>query len=123
MLEVTLTDNREEVLAAAADAIERALEAVGLQAEGYVKLELERPKEHARGIIRPNVDTGRLVNSITHQVKTAEQAVYIGTNVEYAPYVEYGTRFARAYPYLQPGIENHVDEYKAIFQAFLQGGA
>lgn len=35
------------------------------------------------------VDTGRLRNSITHDV-IGEEAI-IGTNVEYAPYVEFGT--------------------------------
>ena len=35
------------------------------------------------------VDTGDLRNSITHEVE--DNVGYIGTNKEYAPYVEYGT--------------------------------
>ena len=35
------------------------------------------------------VDTGQLRGSITHEV--AEKEGRVGTNVEYAPYVEYGT--------------------------------
>lgn len=35
------------------------------------------------------VDTGQLRQSITHQV--VDQTGVVGTNVEYAPYVEYGT--------------------------------
>ena len=35
------------------------------------------------------VDTGQLRSSITHEV--AEKEGRVGTNVEYAPYVEYGT--------------------------------
>lgn len=35
------------------------------------------------------VDTGQLKNSITHEVTDNEG--YVGTNVEYAPYVEFGT--------------------------------
>lgn len=35
------------------------------------------------------VDSGQLRNSITHQV--TGNIGYIGTNVEYAPYVEFGT--------------------------------
>ena len=37
------------------------------------------------------IDTGRLKNSITHAVDEGEQCVYIGTNVEYAIYHEFGT--------------------------------
>ena len=50
------------------------------------------------------VDTGRLRQSIT--VKKLEPAVYsVGTNVEYAPYVEYGTRHQAPQPYFRPAIE------------------
>ena len=35
------------------------------------------------------VDTGNLRNSITHMVNDGEKAAYIGTNSEYAVYVEW----------------------------------
>ena len=65
-------DNTEEVVAAIDSVIARALEKVGLLTEGYAKLKCP-------------VDTGNLRNSITHLVDGHD--VYIGTNVEYAPYV------------------------------------
>lgn len=39
------------------------------------------------------VDTGRLRSSLSTQTETTETgaAAFVGTNVEYAPYVEYGT--------------------------------
>jgi phage gpG-like protein len=37
------------------------------------------------------VDTGNLMNSITHEVNEVELSVRIGTNVEYGPYIEFGT--------------------------------
>lgn len=37
------------------------------------------------------VDTGNLRQSITHKVDEKDLSVTIGTNVEYAPYVEFGT--------------------------------
>lgn len=61
------------------ESINRALEAIGLQAESYAKLELENDPRR--------IDTGNLRNSITHNVQSEEQAVYVGTNVEYAVYV------------------------------------
>jgi len=37
------------------------------------------------------VDTGRLKGSINYKVNRNEMTVRIGTNVEYAPYIEFGT--------------------------------
>ena len=121
MSSVDITDNTGEFLGALNEAMERALETCGLVAEAYAKIELSTPKEHADGKVRPNVDTGRLRNSITHQVDTEEGAVYVGTNVEYAAYVELGTSKSRAYPYLRPAAENHTDEYSQIIRSELQG--
>ena len=72
-------DNREAIANAIDRALVAALEEVGLVAEGYAKRACP-------------VDTGRLRNSITHIVDERTRHVVIGTNVEYAPYVELGTR-------------------------------
>ena len=86
-IEVSIeTNNMELIKQATTEAIHKALEAIGMQAESYAKLELETPKTHKDGSVRPNVDTGRLVNSITHTMEGDTTAV-IGTNVEYAAYV------------------------------------
>ena len=63
------------------------------------------------------VDTGRLRASISHD--TDDDTMYLGTNVEYAPYVELGTSRMDAQPYLRPAIENHMDEYKDIMNDVL----
>ena len=63
------------------------LEAVGQEAEGDAMETLR----NRIGKSEWYVPTGTLMNSITHQVVESEDSVYIGTNVEYAPYVEYGT--------------------------------
>lgn len=41
------------------------------------------------------VDTGRLRSSITYELM-GENSSRVGTNVEYAPFVEFGTRFMEA---------------------------
>lgn len=48
---------------------------------------------HVKDVITAasRVDTGAMRNSINHQVANDENAVYVGTNQEYAPYHEYGT--------------------------------
>lgn len=48
-----------------------------------------------------------------------KRTVYIGTNVEYAPYVELGTYKMKARPFLKPAMENNVSEYKAIIEKVL----
>jgi HK97 gp10 family phage protein len=52
------------------------------------------------------VDTGRLRSSIiAEQGRDARGFfVQIGTNVEYAPYVEFGTGRSAAQPFLRPGV-------------------
>ena len=84
-----------------------ALELIGGKAESYAKK------------LCP-VDTGRLRNSITH-ARFDENTEVIGTNVEYAPYVELGTYKQAPKPYLRPAAENHTGEYKAIIQKVMSG--
>jgi HK97 gp10 family phage protein len=52
------------------------------------------------------VDTGRLRSSITATRGRDGRGPYvaIGTNVQYAPFVEFGTRHQRAQPYLRPAL-------------------
>ena len=52
------------------------------------------------------VKTGNLRGSINFKVDSADEA-RVGTNVEYAPYVEYGTRKMAAQPYLRPALDNN----------------
>lgn len=106
-LKIDITDNSDIYLRASDEAIERALAAIGLQAEGYAKLKCP-------------VDTGRLRGSITESVEMEEKAVYVGSNVEYAPYVELGTRKMKAQPYIKPAVVDHADEYKKIALEFLK---
>lgn len=94
-------DNTQEVLSALDKAIERGLEAIGLTAEGHAKK------------ITP-VDTGRLRNSISHA--TDKEAAYIGTNVEYAPYVELGSRGRDGKHMLKRAATEHSNEYKKLME-------
>lgn len=105
MADVRFTNNSDEVRAALREKIPVVLEAIGLKAEGYAKR------------MAP-VDTGRLRNSITHTVN--EDVAVIGTNVEYAAYVEMGTSKTKAQPYLRPAVQNHQDEYIRMVKHFLK---
>lgn len=102
-------DNTEEVSLGIVRAMDRALEEIGLAAEGYAKRACP-------------VDTGNLRNSITHAVESGEDAVYVGTNVEYAPYVEMGTRRTAAQPFLRPAATEHGSTYRSILKRNLEDG-
>ena len=129
-------DNTEEVLNALEAAIKRGNEAIGMAAERHAK---------KRITIARAVDTGRLRNSITYALAgeethvksykankggkdretyiydgTAEgkkgSGVYIGTNVEYAVFVENGARGRTAVHFLQDAATGHTDQYKKLME-------
>lgn len=100
-------NNVEQIQAAMDKAIAKALVMIGQRAEDNAKS------------ICPTI-TGRLKNSITNAIDTEENAVYIGTNVEYGPYVELGTSRRHPHPYLKPAAADHADEYRAILKGCLE---
>lgn len=105
-------DNTDEWLRAFQKALVAGLEKIGLEAEGDAK------------DLCP-VDTGRLRNSITHQVQSGEKAVYIGTNVEYAVYVELNDKAKHTTGqahFLRDAARNHGDNYRMIIKGELQNG-
>lgn len=107
-MDVTITSNADAFKDGLRDALPKILESWGIVAEGYAKLNCP-------------VDTGRLRNSITHERDDEEGQVQIGTNVEYAPYVEYGTSRMKAQPYLEPAILDNISEYQNIADEYLRG--
>lgn len=106
-VEIKMSNYSDLVKNATEEEIQKALEAIGLLAEGYAK------KLCA-------VDTGRLRNSISHTVKG--DTAYIGTNVFYAPYVEMGTSKMAAQPFLRPAVTRHQKEYMQVAADILTGG-
>ena len=130
-MEVNIKDNSEEIREALHNAVLRALARCGLQAEGYAKDKVP-------------VDTGNLRNSIGNKVVDGEQSVYVGTNNEYAAYVELGTgkytsggrpdpwvyqdsngnwhhtHGQRAQPYLKPAVADHKGTYQNIIKDELE---
>ena len=98
-MKVDYKDNSQQILSALEKGKRNALTAIGATAETYAKQETP-------------VDTGRLRNSISHTVDG--EAAYIGSNVEYAPYVELGTSRAKAHHMLQKAATEHSAEYKRL---------
>lgn len=102
-----ITDFTEEITDGIKAAIGRALVRIGLECvSNATKL------VHTR--------TGRLKNSITFY--TDDNAVYVGSNVEYAAFEEEGTSKRPPHPYLRPAVEPHMGEWKDILEEELGNG-
>lgn len=128
--EIEITDNSEEILKALAEASDRALIAVGMEAESNAKHECTA------------VDTGRLRNSITYATSNShsssvspattedsevkeevpEKTVVIGTNVFYGPYIELGHHSYPGIHFLKNAVSNYQDRYHEIIKADMESG-
>lgn len=130
-IDIQITDNSGEILRALEEKKKAALTGIGIQAEGYAKRSTP-------------VDTGRLRNSITHAVRGDD--VYIGSNVEYAVWIELGsgiyasdgkgrqspwgyydrngkyrvTRGMKPRHMLKKAASEHTEEYKRIIEAIMK---
>ena len=123
-----------EVQKATEEQIAAALEAVGQAAETFVA---------AKAPTNKKTHGSQLKQSITHTV--IGNTAYIGTNESYAVYVEFGTgKYAeggkgrptpwvyqddrgewhrtsgsRAQPFMRPGINDHIEDFKRVIVAHL----
>ena len=105
---VTFKSKKVEVTEAKNDAIIAWLEAIGNDAA-------------QTSANKAPVDTGRLKNSIEKIVNVSDQVVYIGTNVEYAIYQEFGTsRGVVGKHYIEFGCTAHLNEYGRMLETYLK---
>lgn len=133
-------DNTSMIKQALDDRSTRILTAIGIKAEKYAKARCPVGTPESTG--KKGYRGGTLRNSITFNVSDKE--VTIGSNVEYAPYVELGTgpyfeappewetfttqkgtaggtSYVHPRPFLKPAIEDHLQEYAKIIEGELKG--
>lgn len=106
-MEVEFKSNKDAVLSEFQRKTKLALDLIGEAAEGFVKEQTP-------------VDTGRLRNSIAHQ--TIDDTAYIGTNVEYAIWVELKDiehKVGKAH-FLRDGVTQNGKTYESIARQVLQ---
>lgn len=132
---IDVIDNTDDAMHEMQIKIDRALEAIGQEAEKKAKDYLEADPRRVR--------TSRLKNSITHtysnksgfshaykdregnsytqDIATGDsvRTVFIGTNVEYAVYVHEGTYKMTPNRFLKNAVQNHASEYKDIAKKHL----
>ena len=146
---VEIHDNSKEISEKIKAAVSKGLETCGLVAEGYAADLAPVGTPESTGI--PGYIGGLLRGSITHALSGKQaakstyqdnagkrrgsysgtapeegdankKAVYIGTNVEYAPYQELGTIHMAAQPFLKPAVADHANEYRKIIEDEMNNG-
>lgn len=113
---VIVNSRADEALAEKERRLSVAFKIIAGKMKTYAKLKAPVGTPESTGI--KGYRGGTLRQSI--RSSSNSRAAIVGTNVEYAPYVELGTRKMRAQPYLRPSIENHLEEYKKILENELQ---
>ena len=125
---IIINDHSEEVTSALEEAIRKALKTVGELGEGYAK----KLCPVDSGLLRNSITNMQSGESFNHNYSSddgsktgnfsgtigdkEEKAVYIGTNVEYAPYIEMGTSKTSPQPFLKPSATDHIDTYKKVLE-------
>lgn len=67
------------------------------------------------------VDTGTLRRSIRLDIEDGGMTAEVSANTEYAAYVEYGTRFMAAQPFLRPALAEQAEQFKSDLERFASG--
>ena len=94
--------NIDDVINSLQRSVEKAIQAAEKELQ-LTALEIERDAK-----LNAPVDTGMLRASITSTGGGSEYE--IGTNIEYAPFVEFGTRYMAAQPFLLPAFDDKAEE-------------
>lgn len=132
---IEVVSHTGEAISGAKLATAQALVIIGLKLEKYAKALCPVGTPESTGI--KGYRGGTLRNSITYEVQ--DDTVTVGSNVEYAPYVELGTgpnftpppdweqfeskpgsgighSYVHPRPFLRPAVEDHLEEYKYIWE-------
>lgn len=105
------TDNTDKIKQIARENLQTALALIGQAAETNAIYEIT---------VLGAVDTGNLRRSIEHG-DDGKDTAYVGTNVEYGKYVEYGTSKMKPRPFLKQAVQNHQAEYKSLLEMAMRG--
>ena len=66
------------------------------------------------------IDTGNLRQKITLEITDGGKTAEVESTAEYGAYVELGTRFMKAQPYLKPAFEEQKEKFKADMKGLVR---
>lgn len=149
-MDIKITDNSREFIEGKDAAIRKFLEEAGLHLEGQAAKELENdPRRVDTGLLRNSIThalDGESTAKVTYQSNSVDKnknpipivkgryvgttpaepkgsaAVYVGTNVEYAPYVHEGTLKMLPNRFLVNAFERNRDQIQKKLKEALKGG-
>lgn len=104
---IQIIDNSNEILSALNNQLESALEEIGQTIEENAKANTP-------------VDTGKLRDSIQHTVDIDNKVVNVGSGVDYAIFVEEGTKKMKGHHMLRDAVMAHNSEYRGIIEKYLK---
>lgn len=99
-------DEMKKKLAGLSDAVAGAKVRIALRAGALVVLNSAKERVPVR--------TGTLRRSLAIEDGPGPLEVSIGSDVEYAPYVEFGTSKMAARPYLRPALDENIGEVQTV---------
>lgn len=136
-VQVTFRDNTNEVIGFFQKAKHRGLQAIGMAAEGHAKKKcpvdtgrlrnsityaISGYATHVQSYRRANVAGGASQKHQRYEYGGGamegekDSAVFIGSNVEYAPFVELGANGRHPSHFLQDAASGHGDEYRRLME-------
>ena len=68
---------------------------------------------HRKAMRNAPVDTGHLKRSIDIEITNGGMEAHIMPMAEYSAYLEYGTRFLTAQPFMRPSFQSQVERFKS----------
>ena len=135
--QIEFRDNSKEIVGLFQKAKHRGLQAIGMAAEGHAKkkcpVDTGRLRNsityaiagyatHVQSYRRGNVAGGTSQKHTRYEYGGGamegekDSAVFIGSNVEYAPFVELGANGRPPAHFLQDAATGHTDEYKRLME-------
>lgn len=79
-----------------------------------------RQRMQAKADFKKGYQTGTTKRSIGLEIKDAGMAAEVAPETEYSPYLEYGTRFMEAQPFVRPALEEQAAEFKSDMQKLVR---
>lgn len=64
--------------------------------------------------------TGTTKRSISLDIKDGGMTAEVEPQTEYSPYLEYGTRFMEAQPFVRPAFEEQAEQFKSDMQKLVR---